>query len=64
VRLSDGRSWVLRGLSDGGSSLSVQRSLAITCDEIFFRVSMNLSGRDYTIVRIRLDSLGPGEPGD
>jgi hypothetical protein len=64
VRLSDGQSWILRGATDGGASFSLQSALAITCDEIFFRAGTTLPDLDYTIVRIRIDSLGPGEAAD
>lgn len=62
VRLSDGHSWRLsQVLVDGGSYFQFQRPHAITCDEVFLAV--NDGGASRT-VRIRLDSLGPGEPAD
>lgn len=59
VRLSDGYSWLLKGMIP--ESLSWGRAIELTCDEIFATTTINNSS---TIVRIRLDSLGPGTPPD
>ncbi len=53
VRLSDGRSWQFRASASS-------RAVAITCSEIFIDYSYYGSG----LARIRLDSLGPGDPPD
>ncbi|MGH7328711.1 MAG: hypothetical protein ACREJX_10210, partial [Polyangiaceae bacterium] len=55
VRISDGRSWRL-----GTQPESLDTPLAINCAEIF----INVSQLDSNLVRIRLDSLGPGDPPD
>jgi len=60
VRLSDGYSWLLAGKSaapyEGWS-----RPLVLTCDELFASIDTAPTPR---ILRIRLDSLGPGTPPD
>jgi hypothetical protein len=61
VRLSDGVSWNLVG------ALSPVRldwgyALGITCEEIFTQVAF--PDQFVTIIRIRLDSLGPGTQPD
>ncbi|AKU95797.1 hypothetical protein AKJ09_02461 [Labilithrix luteola] len=59
VRLADGVSWTVYNESAPQvSDLVIQRPLAVTCDEVFAR---GLSKRtDDELVRIRIDSLGPG----
>jgi hypothetical protein len=61
IRLSDGVSWRFTKLLNAGGSQAAQftEPLAITCDEFFF----NYYGPEQ-IARIRLDSLGPGDPPD
>jgi hypothetical protein len=61
VRLSDGRSWRLKGISENGFAYAVQETLAITCEELFFRSGTE---ENFNVARVRLDSLGPGEPAD
>jgi hypothetical protein len=62
VRLSDGQSWKLGKVpSDAGPSWSFTSPLAITCDEVFVGLS---HGDQSNVARIRLDSLGPGDPPD
>lgn len=61
VRLSDGHSWRLAQVNVDGGGYLFQAPRAISCDEIF--VNVNDSGQVNT-ARIRLDSLGPGEPAD
>jgi hypothetical protein len=62
VRLSDGRSWRFGKIgSDGGAPWYITSPLAITCDEVFVRFS---HGYQSNVARIRLDSLGPGDPPD
>ena len=56
VRLADGVSWLLRRPSQLGWTVPI----AITCDEVF-SMSRGANGLD-TIRRVRLDSLGPGDP--
>lgn len=55
VRIADGRSWRL-----GTQPESLDAPLAIDCNEVF----VNVGDLDSNLVRIRLDSLGPGEPAD
>jgi hypothetical protein len=57
VRLSDGRSWFL----PHQPQWTWMRPLGITCDELFTKFSRNAHP---SVARIRLDSLGPGEPAD
>jgi hypothetical protein len=69
VRLSDGWSWrLVKWQQDAGppsTTWSFANVLALTCDEIFINASIHLDGRiDFQVARIRLDSLGPGEPAD
>jgi hypothetical protein len=60
IRLSDGVSWRL--VSSGDSLLGRwARAVAITCSEVFLTGQVN---RESQVVRVRLDSLGPGEPAD
>lgn len=62
VRLSDGRSWKLPELFVDGGVWLFQQTHAITCDEIFMNV-LSTNGAMKT-VRVRLDSLGTGDPAD
>jgi hypothetical protein len=56
VRLADGRSWWF-----GGTLIDATEPIAITCSELF----MNANDRSNTdVVRIRIDSLGPGDAPD
>jgi hypothetical protein len=58
VRLSDGQSWPL--LTQNGVDPWIwSEPIAITCSEVFVRVQ---TPGDFNIARVRLDSLGPGEP--
>lgn len=62
VRLSDGRSWrFIKTLADGGPTWTFLGPLAITCDELFVNV---IDGKENRVARIRIDSLGEGEPAD
>ncbi len=65
VRLSDGYSWVIPG-SPQTDPLTFSTVLGFTQDEIFVFAGMLQPGGlgGTTIVRIRLDSLGPGTPPD
>lgn len=60
VRLSDGHSWLIRPPPQPGPFWSWP--IAITCDEVF-TMFRGPNGVD-TIRRVRLDSLGEGEPPD
>lgn len=62
IRLSDGVSWRFKKLSDadGGTAAIFTGPLAITCDEVF----LGYYGGPDQVARIRLDSLGPGDPPD
>jgi hypothetical protein len=59
VRLSDGVAWHLT--SPKGSGVGWGDVIGFTCEEAFVRIE-TLSGAN--VVRIRLDSLGPGLPPD
>jgi hypothetical protein len=63
VRLSDGRSWRFTRFpsEDGGMPFNFAGALAITCEELFIRFS---HAGQFNVARIRIDSLGPGEPAD
>ena len=64
VRLSDGRSWPLVS-NPTSTSWAYVAPLAITCDELFATVAERVSNASVAnIVRVRLDSLGPGLPPD
>jgi hypothetical protein len=56
VRLSDGVSWMLQG-DLGSPRRDWHHPFGITCDDIFTKLAIDWATR---IVRIRLDSLGPG----
>ena len=60
VRLSDGQGWLLTGNLDP-PRMQWSIPLGITCDELFTTVSIEYRTR---ILRVRLDSLGPGTPPD
>jgi hypothetical protein len=61
VRLSDGVSWVVQNESLAQhAGLVIQRPLAVTCDEVFAKG--RYSHKEDQVVRIRIDSLGPGTP--
>jgi len=62
VRLSDGYAWHL--LDPALGPFSRRKPLAITCDELFALVDIKPAGatRFFNVARIRLDSLGPGDP--
>lgn len=53
VRLSDGWSWPLHDQTAWGWGIPV----ALTCEELFLSIGTK-------VVRVRIDSLGPGEPPD
>jgi hypothetical protein len=58
VRLSDGQSWPL--LTQNGVDPWIwSEPIAITCSELFVRVE---TPGDFNVARVRIDSLGPGEP--
>ncbi len=65
LRLTDGVSWVLPGTS---ASWGWGEPLAVTCSHYYgqaLKVGEGASpGWTSTIARLRLDSLGPGEPAD
>lgn len=56
VRLSDGHSWYIG--DEGDEWRLVKDVLGITCEEIFLRSSAG------NVLRVRLDSLGPGKPAE
>lgn len=57
IRLSDGRSWRLLN-----GSVTWNAPVAISCSELF--VNVNFGPTALNLVRIRLDSLGAGDPAD
>lgn len=57
VRLSDGVSWVV-GAPPASSNMMFSHVLGFTCEEVF--AAAQFPDDTSTIVRIRLDSLGPG----
>lgn len=57
IRLSDGRSWRLLN-----GSVTWNAPVAISCSELF--VNVNFGPTALNLARIRLDSLGAGEPAD
>ncbi|MCC6527285.1 MAG: hypothetical protein IT373_31845 [Polyangiaceae bacterium] len=57
VRISDGWAWEIPQLA----GLSLFAGVGLTCDEVFAYGSVN---NVQNVVRIRLDSLGPGMPPD
>jgi hypothetical protein len=61
VRLADGVAWIVDSpLSSSGFHFN--QALGISCEEIF--ASAQFKDEANTLVRIRLDSLGPGIPPD
>jgi hypothetical protein len=63
TRLSDGTSWKLWTVS--GAYWWIKSALVITCQEAFLVASAGKSpSLENQLLRIRLDSLGPGEPHD
>ena len=61
VRLSDGVSWQVNG-PPYDSGMHFATVLGFSCDEVFSKVQFPDDAS--TVVRIRLDSLGPGTPPD
>lgn len=61
VRLSDGVSWIVEMPPTSEAALFAT-ALGFTCEEVFTRAQF--PDESVTIVRIRLDSLGPGMPPD
>jgi hypothetical protein len=58
-RLADGRSWRL--YAGATPAVSWSQPLALSCEEIFI---FGASEGKTNIMRVRLDSLGPGDPAD
>ena len=63
VRLSDGESWLIPG-SATAPSISWANPLGISCEELFVTAEIPVPQMGTRILRIRLDSLGPGTPPD
>lgn len=61
VRLSDGVSWLVSA-PPIEQKMGFDHVLGLTCDEVF--ATATFADEPTTIVRIRLDSLGPGMPPD
>ncbi len=61
VRLSDGVSWILYGANDP-QLFSYMHPIGISCDEVF--VTAQIKPEPVQILRIPLQSLGPGLPPD
>ncbi|MCC6645748.1 MAG: hypothetical protein IT374_09275 [Polyangiaceae bacterium] len=69
VRLTDGRNWTLEstGFEPPTQRWSWLGAVALTCDEIMVGVvgpTILPAPSASTIVRVRLDSLGPGRPAE
>jgi len=67
VRLADAISWDLfSDVSEREPAVVFGRAHAITCDEVFVDVMRSPGGPrgERGIARVRLDSLGPGNPPD
>lgn len=65
IRLSDGVSWEILDNSEAQRlEWNLSTPVAVTCDEVFVTGSAwkGTGSRHYEIMRIRLDSLGPGTP--
>lgn len=60
VRISDGQSW--RISVPAGDALAWNHPIAVTCQEVF--LNFNFGSGKTNIARIRLDSLGTGDPHD
>lgn len=64
VRLADGMAWRIPADSVTGGVQWAQ-PIAVTCDEVFGLGYLPASpSRPTTLVRVRIDSLGPGSPPD
>lgn len=61
VRLSDGVSWSVT-MPSTKSGAQLTHALGVTCEEVFSKAQF--PDESSAIVRIRLDSLGPGMPPD
>jgi hypothetical protein len=61
IRLSDGVSWIVAA-PPASSGMMFDRVLGFTCEEVF--ATAQFPDDVITIVRIELDSLGPGIPPD
>jgi hypothetical protein len=59
TRLDDGVFWVLDASADGAPLLSWERVVGVTCEDIYVEVATE---EGLELMRIRLDSLGTGEP--
>ena len=59
TRLDDGVAWVLDASADGSPLLSWERVVGLTCEDVYVEVATD---RGRELMRIRLDSLGTGEP--
>lgn len=59
VRISDGQSWMLTPNSTNSNIWSWMSPLVLTCDEMFAYIT---GDGIANIARVRLDSLGPGDP--
>lgn len=58
VRIADGAAWVLERVE---GALRWAQLVGFTCDEVFLTAEVGLAAH---VIRIRLDSLGPGMPPD
>lgn len=60
IRLSDGYSWnVVDNSKEQMLSWAVREPLAVTCEDVF---AVGAKKGHYELLRIRIDSLGPGTP--
>ena len=64
VRLSDGTTWTIPA-DVVPSGVQWAKPIAVTCDEVFGLGYLPANpSRPSTLVRVRIDSLGPGSPAD
>lgn len=60
VRLADGRWWPLPYYGDATNVIDLSSVAAVSCSHVYVRAYSSVSG--YTVVRIPLAQLGPGNP--
>lgn len=62
IRLSDGRSWpILDGSNEQSRELHFEMPLGVTCDHVYLQ-GWSDSFTQMETIRVRIDSLGEGEP--
>lgn len=63
IRIADGVSFLRRQM-DATKEYGYTTPLAVTCEHVYVIRSPRMAGQLATVVRIRLDALGPGIPPD